>query len=84
MIPGGVENEVVTPPAPGEIFSRVIDDMIRADRPDHVHIPRAAHAGYVCAERLRDLDSERADASGRTVDQYLLPRLNVPFVSKRL
>src|SRR6266542_353309 len=84
MIPSGVENEVVTPPAPGEILLRVIDDLIRADRPDHFHIPRTAHAGDIGAERLRDLHGERTDASGRTVDQYLLPGINVTLAPESL
>jgi hypothetical protein len=50
MLPNAVEEQVVTLPAPGEILSRVINDPISADGSDHVHIPRAAHAGHVCAE----------------------------------
>src|SRR5258708_35117838 len=36
------------------------------------------------AERLRDLDGERAHASRRTVDQALLPRLHAALVAQGL
>jgi hypothetical protein len=69
MLPNAVEEQVVTLPALGEILSRVIDDPMGADGSDHVHIPRTAHAGHVCAERLGDLHSERTHPSRRAVDQ---------------
>jgi hypothetical protein len=42
---------------------------IRADRSDHVDVPRAADPGHVRSERLRDLHGERPDAARRAVDQ---------------
>src|SRR5229473_320947 len=84
MVPNAVEKEVVTLPTFGEILLRVINDPICADGSDHVHVPRTAYAGNLCAERSGDLHSERAHASRRTVNQDLLPRLNVSLVAKTL
>src|SRR5713101_5528180 len=84
MIPNGVENEIVTLSTFGEILLGVINDPICADGSDHVHIPRTAHAGHICAERLGDLHSERTHTSSRNVNQDLLARLNLSLVAKTL
>src|ERR1039458_1936279 len=84
MVPDQVENQVVTLPACGEILSSVIHDPICADVSDHFQIPRAAYAGHICAEPLSNLHGERTHASCRTVDQDLLPRLNLSLVAKPL
>src|SRR6266480_1822214 len=84
MVRNVVQNHVVTLVTFGEILFRVIDDMICAKRSDHVYNPRAAYAGHICAERLRDLHRERAYTSRRPVNQGLLPRLNLSLVAKSL
>src|SRR5207244_9011370 len=84
MAPRIVEDQVVTLSAPGEVLSRVIDDMIGAYRSDQLHVCGAANGGHVGSERLRDLDREGAHASSRTVDQDLLPSLQLSDVAKRL
>src|SRR5271165_2119144 len=84
MVQNAVENYVVTLPTFGEVFLAVVNDPIRADGSDHIHIPRTTHAGNLCAERLGDLHSERTHASRRTVNQDLLPRLNASLVAKTL
>src|ERR1700722_10304702 len=84
MVPNAVEKQIVTLTHFGEIFLGVIDNPIRADGSDHVHIPGTAYAGHFSAERFGDLDGEGAYASGRTVNQDLLPRLEVSFVAKTL
>src|SRR5450759_2562743 len=58
--------------------------MVSADGADHVHVLRAAHAGHFGAERLGELHSERTQASRRTVDQYLLARLDFSLIAKNL
>src|SRR5579863_4729511 len=40
------ENQIVSQPAAREIFSRVIDNVVGADRSCSVHIPRAAHGSH--------------------------------------
>ena len=84
MVPDVVENQVVAFRALGEILFGVIDDVIGADRSDHVYVSRAAHAGDVCPERLGDLHGERTHASRRAIDQDLLPRLNLSLVAETL
>src|SRR5437773_4391436 len=79
-----VENEVVTLRAFGEILLGVINDAIGADGAHHLHFPRTAYAGHICAEELGDLYSERAHASPGSVDQDLLPRPNLSLVAKAL
>src|ERR1700733_7083914 len=77
MVPDAVENQVVATPSVGEILLGVINDMICADRSNHVDIPCAAHAGHLYAKGLGDLNGERTHASRRTINQDLLPRLNL-------
>ena len=84
MVSNAVENQVVALRTFGEILLGVIDDPICADGSDHVHISRAANAGHICAERLGDLDGERAHASRRAIDQDLLPGLDLSLVAKTL
>src|ERR1700721_1654011 len=84
MIPDSVEKKVITSPAPGEILLGIVNDPIYADGSNHVHISCTAHAGHICAERLGDLHSERTHASRCTIDQDLLPRLNLSLVAKTL
>src|SRR2546428_13072417 len=71
MVRHVVEDEVVAVPVSGEVLTRVIDDVVGADRAHHLHVLRAAYAGHLGAERFGDLDGERPDASGRVFDQYL-------------
>ena len=76
MIRHQVEDHVVTLPAPREVRAGVIHHPVGADGTDHLHVPGAADAGHVRAERLGDLHRERSDASGRAVDQNPLSRLD--------
>jgi hypothetical protein len=71
-VPDQVEYHVVAPAIAGEVFPGVVDDVIRADRPDELNVSCAAHAGHVRAERLGDLYGERAHATRRAVDQDML------------
>ena len=51
---------------------------------DKIDIPRATYAGYLRPKRLGDLHRKGAHASRSAVDQDLLSRLNVAFVTKAL
>src|SRR5882762_2194891 len=84
MVRHEVEDHVVMLATGGEILSRVINDLICADGPDHFHIPRTANAGNFSTKYLRNLYSERTDASGGSIYQDLLARLNLSLVAKRL
>src|SRR5258706_10269279 len=86
MLADVVENDVVTLSWINfrKIFLRVINDMIRADGADHVHISGAAYGGDVCAEGFGDLHGEVADATGGAVDQDFLPRPDLCLIAKTL
>src|SRR3712207_6117538 len=84
MVRHVIEDEIVPMFALGKVLPRVVNDMVRADRPDHVHVSRAAHACYLSSERLGNLHSERSDASRRTIDQDLLPPLNLTSIANGL
>src|SRR5271165_191208 len=84
MVHHTVEQEVVTLPTFGEILLGVINDVIRADGSDHVHISCTAYAGHLRTEPPGNLNCERPHTSRRTVNQDLLPRLNVSLVAKTL
>jgi len=79
-----VENYVVTLIALGEIFSRVIDNVIRSDGANKIKITRAADTGHLCAKGFCNLHCKSAYTTGRAVDQHLLPCMNVPFVAQTL
>ena len=82
MVPDAVENQVVALPASGEILPCVINDVICADRPDQIHIPRTAYATDLGAEPLSDLHRERTHAARRTINEDLMPCLNFSLVTR--
>src|SRR5205085_9009012 len=84
MVRHVVEDEVEAVPVSGEVFTCVIDDMVSADRADHLYVPRATHAGHLAAERFADLHGECTDAPRATVDQDLLPWLALALVAKNM
>ena len=67
MAPNAVEHYVVALPTFGEILLGTMNHPIRADEPDHFHIPSARYPGHLCAERLADLHCELTHASRGTV-----------------
>jgi len=79
-----IEDEVIKRSIFREIFLRVVNDSICTQRLDQAHVPSAAYAGHVRAVRLGDLHGERTYATRSTVDQDLLPGLNLSLVAKAL
>jgi hypothetical protein len=63
-----VQHDVVPLPVTGEVLDGVVDDVVRADRPEQVHVPRAANTGHLRTERLGNLHGERADTASRAID----------------
>jgi hypothetical protein len=76
LAPRSLEDEIEALATLGEVLLGVVDDVVCAERSDHVHVPRAAHAGHLGAERLGDLHGERPYAARRADDQDLVPRLD--------
>src|SRR5829696_3018168 len=79
-----VEDQVVALIAFGEVLACVVDDVIRTDGSDHLHLRGAAHAGDVCAERLGDLHGVGTHSSRRTNDKHFLPRAHLSMVTQGL
>jgi hypothetical protein len=77
-----VEDDVVALLGAGEVGFRVVDDMVGTERPDHVDVTGAAHTRDLGAQRLGDLDGERAHAARRACDQHRLARSNVRDVAQ--
>src|SRR6266540_5334328 len=84
MVRHEIEDHIVVFTTAGEILSRVINDLVCADGPDHFHIPRTANAGNLSPKRLPDLYSESTHASGGAIYQDLLAGLNLPLVAQTL
>src|SRR5215204_6238381 len=68
----------------GEVLAGVVDDMIRPDRSDHLHLLGAANAGYVRSERLGDLHSVGPHSSRGTDDKHFLPWLYLSLIAQGL
>jgi len=62
--------------AVGEVLTGVVDDTVRPEGTNHLHLRRGAHGGYLGTEHLDELDREGPDSARRTGDQH-------PFVSQR-
>ena len=56
--------------------------MVCTNRARHVQIPGAAHGGHFSAERFGDLHCKGTHTTRRTIDQNLLPRLNLSRIAK--
>src|SRR5436305_10970162 len=84
MISVHSKNQVIPLPISGEIFLRVINDVVCTNRAHYVQIPRAAYGSHFSPERFGNLHCKRTDTTRRTMNQDLLPLLNVSFIAKAL
>src|SRR5215471_18136425 len=84
MIADQVVDHVVTLVGLGEIFFRIIDHVIGADRSNQIDISSATDSRDFGAERFGDLDGESSNAAGSAVDQHFLSGLNVPLIAQTL
>src|SRR5437588_4898418 len=84
MISVHSKNQVISPPISGEIFLGVINDVVCTNRAHDVHISRAAYGSHFSPKRFGKLHRKRTDTSRRTMNQNLLPLLNVSFIAKAL
>src|SRR5215208_5301744 len=83
-VPADVQDQIVALIALGEVLAGVVDDVIRTDGSDHLHLRGAAHAGDVRAERFGYLHSVGAHSSRRTDEQHFLPRTHLSVVAQGL
>src|SRR5207247_6783895 len=79
-----IENQVVMLPIPGEIFLRIVNDMICANRAHHVQVPRAAYAGDFDPECFGELHRKRTHATTGAVNPNLLSGVDVPRIAQAL
>lgn len=82
MISVGSKDQIIMLPVLGEIFLPLVNDPIRTDRAHHIQPARAAHASRFSPKRFGNLHRRRTRTTGRTIDQNLLPWLNLPFIVK--
>ena len=80
----GVENQVVLLSIIGEVLPFIVDDVVEADGSHHVELGSAINSGRLGPVQFGDLDTQGADTSTRSVDQQLLPLLNLPAVDEAL
>ena len=63
----------------------VVDDLVRADRPDELDVPRAAHAGHVARRTTFAICTANVPTPpDGAVDQHPLPRLEMRLVAQPL
>jgi hypothetical protein len=79
-----VEQEVEALTEFHKVLLRVVHDAVGSERVRQLDVRSAAHSRHLGSERLRDLDRERAHATGRAVDQHLLPALEAALVAQAL
>src|SRR5260370_12391010 len=84
MISVHSKNQVIPLSISGEILLRVINDLVCTNRAHYVQIPRAAYGGDFSPKRLGKLHRKRTHTTTRTMNQNLLPLLNVSFIPKAL
>src|SRR5262249_5784770 len=84
MVRNEIENQIPALPTLSEILLGIINDPISTDGSHHVHISCTAYGGNLCAEGFCDLNRECTHASRRSINQDLLPRLDLPLVAKPL
>src|SRR5260370_20164635 len=84
MISVHSKNQVIPLSISGEILLRVINDLVCTNRAHYVQIPRAAYGGDFSPKRFGKLHRKRTHTTTRTMNQNLLPLLNVSFIAKAL
>src|SRR6185295_20405825 len=69
-----VDDQIVLTSVPGEVFLRVVDDVIETRAAHRLEFHPAVDAGDLDVGhlRFRELDADRADAAAGTVDQDAL------------
>src|SRR5260370_11052112 len=84
MTRANVNDQIVPLSVLGVIFLGIVNDVVCAERTDHVQISRIGDGGDFGSERLGDLYRECPYSTARTVNQDLLSGLDVSMVSEGL
>src|ERR1700735_2458092 len=84
MIAVSSKNQIVALSTSREIFSRVINHMVCANRLRGFRIPGTTHSRDFRPERFGDLDGECAYTTGRSINQDFLALLDSSFITESL
>src|SRR6267143_5623466 len=84
MTRGNVTDQIVTLAVLREIFFGIVDEVVCADGPDQVKIPRVCHRCDFSSKRLGNLHRECSNPAARAVDQYFLSGFDVPMLTEGL
>ncbi len=77
-----VDDEIETTRACGEVFARVIDNVVGAERAEQLDVTCAADCGHLRAKGLGNLDGEGGDSASAAVDEDSLIGLQMTFVAQ--
>ncbi len=77
-----IKNNIIGLTVFGEIFLRVINDLVCPNRAQHVQFPRAVHGSHFSSEVLGKLYRKRTDTSTCTINQDLLSTLDIVLFSE--
>src|SRR5216684_4332317 len=80
----GVEHDVVVGERLGEVYLRIVDDFVCAEAAHLLLVVAVRSCGDVCAQVLGELDDCRAQSARASVNEDLLPRLDLCEVDQRL
>src|SRR5579871_95699 len=78
------QNQVIRLPLLGDIFPRVINDVVGSKGAHHLDIACAAHSSDFCPQGFGKLYGERSHPARGTINQHPLPWLNLPFIAQPL
>src|SRR5581483_11812519 len=84
MISVGGNDQIIPLFILGEIFLRVINNVVCTKRAHQVHILCTAHASHFSSQRFGNLHGKHPHATGRPIDQHLLPELYLSFRAQTL
>src|SRR5580658_3149211 len=84
MVPGKIENQVITLLTVCEIFFGVVDRVLCSERSNQLRIMRAAYASHMRAKDLGKLYAKCSYASRRAIDEDMLASLDLSFIAEAL
>src|SRR5574341_2380064 len=84
MVSVNGQNQVITLLILGEIYSRVINNVVCPNGARDVQVPRAAYGSHFRPEGFGNLHGKCTHAARRPINENLLPWLNSSFIAKSL
>src|SRR5918993_954568 len=84
MVTGDIEDQVVALIALGEVLFGVIDDVVCAERTDHLQFLRVVYTGHLRSVGFGDLYGEGTHTTAGAIDQHTLAWLQPSLIRKNL